>query len=132
MKNLVLTDGVADGGGGWRKYGMDPSYFSRKLMQKCEKRVRSGDLIQRGQKPYWKKHSRLRLSHHDQLDAVTTANLIAGISIKSKHVKQPRIEKLVSALRCVRDFVMDDRRLSTFEFFVFGVVPCVAQLACLS
>lgn len=67
-------------------------------------------------------------------DAVTTANLIAGISIKSKHVKQPRIEKvqeLVSALKCVRESVMDDRRLSTFEFSVSGIVPALHNLLAL-
>ncbi|KJH41368.1 HECT-domain protein [Dictyocaulus viviparus] len=65
------------------------------------------------------------------IDAVTTANLIAGISIKSKHVKQPRIEKvqeLVSALKCVRESVLDDRRLSTFEFSVSGIVPALHNL----
>lgn len=35
--------GVADGVGGWRKYGIDPSEFSRKLMKECEKRVASGE-----------------------------------------------------------------------------------------
>ncbi|WKY07585.1 hypothetical protein Q1695_007222 [Nippostrongylus brasiliensis] len=67
-------------------------------------------------------------------DAVTTANLIAGISIKSKHVKQPRIEKvqeLVSALKCVRESVLDDRRLSTFEFSVSGIVPALHNLLAL-
>uniref|UniRef100_A0A1I7WSM5 E3 ubiquitin-protein ligase n=1 Tax=Heterorhabditis bacteriophora TaxID=37862 RepID=A0A1I7WSM5_HETBA len=64
-------------------------------------------------------------------DAVTTANLISGLSMKTKHVKQPRIEKvqeLLSALKCVRDSVMDDRRLSTFEFSVSGVVSALHNL----
>ncbi|KAK6014815.1 hypothetical protein OSTOST_19793 [Ostertagia ostertagi] len=42
FKNTFVV-GVADGVGGWRKYGIDPSEFSRKLMRECEKRVSSGD-----------------------------------------------------------------------------------------
>ncbi|EPB74305.1 hypothetical protein ANCCEY_06607 [Ancylostoma ceylanicum] len=42
FKNTFVV-GVADGVGGWRKYGIDPSQFSRKLMRECEKRVNSGD-----------------------------------------------------------------------------------------
>ncbi|KAJ1350639.1 hypothetical protein KIN20_006472 [Parelaphostrongylus tenuis] len=42
FKNTFVV-GVADGVGGWRKYGIDPSEFSRKLMRECEKRVASGD-----------------------------------------------------------------------------------------
>ncbi|GMT19149.1 hypothetical protein PFISCL1PPCAC_10446 [Pristionchus fissidentatus] len=38
----TLVAGVADGVGGWRKYGIDPSQFSTKLMKECEKRVQSG------------------------------------------------------------------------------------------
>ena len=34
--------GVADGVGGWKLYGIDPSKFSRQLMQNCEKLVESG------------------------------------------------------------------------------------------
>ncbi|KAK6057909.1 hypothetical protein COOONC_04534, partial [Cooperia oncophora] len=72
-------------------------------------------------------------------DAVTTANLIAGISIKSKHVKQPRIEKVQEShtfswcrpLKCVRESVLDDRRLSTFEFSVSGIVPALHNLLAL-
>lgn len=35
--------GVADGVGGWRKYGIDPSEFSSQLMQHCEEIVEAGD-----------------------------------------------------------------------------------------
>lgn len=35
--------GVADGVGGWRKYGVDPSVFSSELMQHCSDIVRAGD-----------------------------------------------------------------------------------------
>ncbi|VDM61213.1 unnamed protein product [Angiostrongylus costaricensis] len=55
----------------------------------------------------------------------------AAVCIQSKHVKQPRIEKvqeLVSALKCVRESVLDDRRLSTFEFSVSGIVPALHNL----
>lgn len=34
--------GVADGVGGWRQYGIDPSAFSRSLMRECEQLVQSG------------------------------------------------------------------------------------------
>ncbi|XP_064618495.1 protein phosphatase PTC7 homolog [Lineus longissimus] len=34
--------GVADGVGGWRSYGVDPSEFSSKLMQTCERMVNRG------------------------------------------------------------------------------------------
>uniref|UniRef100_A0A914BYC9 Protein phosphatase n=1 Tax=Acrobeloides nanus TaxID=290746 RepID=A0A914BYC9_9BILA len=35
--------GVADGVGGWRKYGIDPSEFSSKLMKNCVDVVKAGD-----------------------------------------------------------------------------------------
>ncbi|KAH7731628.1 5-azacytidine resistance protein azr1 [Aphelenchoides avenae] len=35
--------GVADGVGGWRKYGIDPSEFSGKLMKNCAEIVQAGD-----------------------------------------------------------------------------------------
>ena len=35
--------GVADGVGGWRKYGIDPSEFSSRLMKHCADIVKSGD-----------------------------------------------------------------------------------------
>ncbi|MFH4974460.1 hypothetical protein AB6A40_001169 [Gnathostoma spinigerum] len=35
--------GVADGVGGWRRYGVDPSAFSRRLMRICSDLVESGD-----------------------------------------------------------------------------------------
>lgn len=39
--------------------------------------------------------------------------------------------QLVSALKCVRESVMDDRRLSTFEFSVSGIVPALHNLLAL-
>ncbi|CAI4222257.1 unnamed protein product [Auanema sp. JU1783] len=42
FKNSFVV-GVADGVGGWRKYGVDPSEFSSKLMKQCEERVVKGD-----------------------------------------------------------------------------------------
>ena len=37
--------GIADGVGGWRQFGVDPSKFSRQLMQNCEKLVTSGNFM---------------------------------------------------------------------------------------
>lgn len=37
--------GVADGVGGWRAYGIDPSQFSKKLMEACKMLVKSGRFI---------------------------------------------------------------------------------------
>lgn len=34
--------GVADGVGGWRSYGVDPSLFPQSLMAACERMVKSG------------------------------------------------------------------------------------------
>lgn len=34
--------GVADGVGGWRDYGVDPSQFSETLMRTCERLVKEG------------------------------------------------------------------------------------------
>ena len=34
--------GVADGVGGWRNYGIDPSVFPRQLMATCERLVQEG------------------------------------------------------------------------------------------
>lgn len=33
---LFLNSGVADGVGGWREYGVDPSLFSSSLMAACK------------------------------------------------------------------------------------------------
>ncbi|KAK0068898.1 Protein phosphatase PTC7 [Biomphalaria glabrata] len=37
--------GVADGVGGWRNYGIDPSSFPRSLMMACERMVRTGHFV---------------------------------------------------------------------------------------
>lgn len=37
--------GVADGVGGWRAYGVDPSQFSRRLMETCETLVKMGRFV---------------------------------------------------------------------------------------
>jgi len=36
------SSGVADGVGGWRDYGVDPSQFSTTLMRTCERLVKEG------------------------------------------------------------------------------------------
>ena len=38
----LFTSGVADGVGGWREYGIDPSQFPRTLMSICERLVKEG------------------------------------------------------------------------------------------
>jgi len=58
IKNLVLETisvritlvfcfllGVADGVGGWRDYGVDPSQFSGTLMRTCERLVKEGRFV---------------------------------------------------------------------------------------
>lgn len=40
--NSADVVGVADGVGGWKLYGIDPSRFSRQLMKNCEQLVKSG------------------------------------------------------------------------------------------
>ena len=42
LDNHADVIGVADGVGGWKLYGVDPSKFSRQLMQNCERLVKSG------------------------------------------------------------------------------------------
>ena len=37
--------GVADGVGGWRQFGIDPSLFSKKLMETCEMLVKTGRFV---------------------------------------------------------------------------------------
>lgn len=39
---LITFSGVADGVGGWRAYGVDPSQFSRQLMESCKMVVETG------------------------------------------------------------------------------------------
>lgn len=39
---LLSPSGVADGVGGWRDYGVDPSQFSATLMRTCERLVKEG------------------------------------------------------------------------------------------
>lgn len=41
----VLSSGVADGVGGWRDYGVDPSQFSSTLMKTCERLVKEGRFV---------------------------------------------------------------------------------------
>lgn len=39
---MLIITGVADGVGGWRDYGVDPSQFPSQLMKACERIVKSG------------------------------------------------------------------------------------------
>ena len=39
----MLITGVADGVGGWRDYGIDPSQFPGQLMKACERIVKNGN-----------------------------------------------------------------------------------------
>lgn len=41
----MLLPGVADGVGGWRDYGVDPSQFSGTLMKTCERLVKEGRFV---------------------------------------------------------------------------------------
>jgi len=43
----VYDVGVADGVGGWRTYGVDPSQFPKSLMAACERMVHSGQFTPR-------------------------------------------------------------------------------------
>jgi len=38
-----LFEGIADGVGGWRRHGVDPSQFAAQLMSNCAGIVKSGD-----------------------------------------------------------------------------------------
>ncbi|CAI2350375.1 unnamed protein product [Caenorhabditis sp. 36 PRJEB53466] len=52
-------------------------------------------------------------------------------NVKHRSAKNPRIERVqefVQAMRYVADSVIDDRRLSTFEFSVSGIVPALFNL----
>ncbi|KAL0610788.1 LOW QUALITY PROTEIN: Protein phosphatase PTC7-like protein [Plecturocebus cupreus] len=42
---IELLAGVADGVGGWRDYGVDPSQFSGTLMRTCERLVKEGRFV---------------------------------------------------------------------------------------
>lgn len=42
---LCFLAGVADGVGGWRDYGVDPSQFSGTLMRTCERLVKEGRFV---------------------------------------------------------------------------------------
>ncbi|XP_068937514.1 protein phosphatase PTC7 homolog isoform X2 [Petaurus breviceps papuanus] len=44
-ENFKTRHGVADGVGGWRDYGVDPSQFSGTLMRTCERLVKEGRFI---------------------------------------------------------------------------------------
>uniref|UniRef100_A0AAZ3QDC7 Serine/threonine-protein phosphatase n=1 Tax=Oncorhynchus tshawytscha TaxID=74940 RepID=A0AAZ3QDC7_ONCTS len=44
-RNMVTKQGVADGVGGWRDYGVDPSQFSGTLMKTCERLVKEGRFV---------------------------------------------------------------------------------------
>ena len=39
---MIMYVGVADGVGGWRSYGVDPSQFPASLMRTCERIVKDG------------------------------------------------------------------------------------------
>ncbi|CAD6199393.1 unnamed protein product [Caenorhabditis auriculariae] len=66
-------------------------------------------------------------------DAVRVANASSSAlrTMKHKNMKQPRIERvqdIVSAMKVLYDSIVDDRRLSTFEFTVSGIVLTLNQL----
>lgn len=42
---VLMPSGVADGVGGWRDYGVDPSQFSGTLMKTCERLVKEGRFV---------------------------------------------------------------------------------------
>lgn len=42
---FFFLEGVADGVGGWRDYGVDPSQFSGTLMKTCERLVKEGRFV---------------------------------------------------------------------------------------
>jgi protein phosphatase PTC7 len=41
--NKYNSKGIADGVGGWRRHGIDPSQFAAHLMSNCAEIVHSGD-----------------------------------------------------------------------------------------
>ena len=43
----MYDTGVADGVGGWRTYGVDPSQFPKSLMAACERMVHMGQFTPR-------------------------------------------------------------------------------------
>lgn len=45
IRILCVSSGVADGVGGWRDYGVDPSQFSGTLMKTCERLVKEGRFV---------------------------------------------------------------------------------------
>lgn len=45
LNGFLLYKGVADGVGGWRDYGVDPSQFSGTLMKTCERLVKEGRFV---------------------------------------------------------------------------------------
>jgi len=47
MVFAVYDVGVADGVGGWRTYGVDPSQFPKSLMAACERMVHTGQFTPR-------------------------------------------------------------------------------------
>jgi len=47
LSMLCFCVGVADGVGGWRTYGVDPSQFPKSLMAACERMVHSGQFTPR-------------------------------------------------------------------------------------
>ena len=47
VHSLLYHVGVADGVGGWRTYGVDPSQFPKSLMAACERMVHSGQFTPR-------------------------------------------------------------------------------------
>ena len=42
MLTVFSLKGVADGVGGWRNYGIDPSIFSSALMANCKRLIKEG------------------------------------------------------------------------------------------
>uniref|UniRef100_A0A8R1HR92 E3 ubiquitin-protein ligase n=1 Tax=Caenorhabditis japonica TaxID=281687 RepID=A0A8R1HR92_CAEJA len=61
----------------------------------------------------------------------TIRHVKAQNNFKHRNVKQARIERVqdyLAAMKLVRESVVDDRRLSTFEFSVSGIVPALFHL----
>ncbi|CAB3409028.1 unnamed protein product [Caenorhabditis bovis] len=119
---------------GWSSHGLS----ARKLKFRVEIQQRK---VQELAWKLWNEH--LKEAHAKPREAlvrlekaaVTIENAVRTAKAmrvsKHKNVKQPRIERvqdLVSAMRVVHESIVDDRRLSTFEFSVSGIVPALYNL----
>lgn len=108
--------GVADGVGGWREMGIDPSKFSSSLMQQC-KRIAEQNLINNQQPEVAKSSSR---TGSDQIGERTPIDILVESYQALRDSKDPSL--IGSSTACILVFNRESRLVHTANLGDSGFV----------